>query len=326
MESKPLINCDWLAYNVDCWDDTPCDAYNYVEGTPTNVFNRRVIYYDNFGCKICTALSRPRSKILPPHMMLVEVANEHLYTGTRMYDVWRSLYPHSRLVGLSRVDFCADFELTQRRRWIVDGLADGTFYVMGKRQTAGFYDVHDRSRQARCINFGSPRSEMTWKVYNKSVELGAISLDCDKPYIVDRWRQVGFDVSNVWRLEVSLHPNRFTFAEELGDVMSRRDECERYFLSLIAKSFDVRIKEHSRCTNDRRVELFPCDERVSVRRRVSEPIERRPLVKELAKLVGAWELQPVDTPVKSRLFEYVCDFASEYGLESYCERRWGFRV
>lgn len=326
MESRPLINCDWLAYNCECWDDTPNDNYNYVEGTATNVFGRRIIYYDNFGYKLCTVLSRPRSAILSPKMMLVEVANEHLYDGTRNYDLWRSFYPHSRLVGLSRVDFCADFEVTPRRLSIIQGLASGDFYVKGKKQTAAFYDVVDRERVAKCINYGSPRSEMTWKIYNKTLELNATSPDCEKPYIVQRWNEVGFDVSKVWRLEVSLHPNRFTFAEELGDVMSHRDEFERYFLSLMAKSFDVRVKGHSRVANDKHVEFFPADARLSVRRRVSVPIKRKPLVAELSKLVAAWELQPCATPIKAKLFEYVCDFATEYGLESYCERRWGVKV
>lgn len=29
---------------------------------------------------------------------------------------------------------------------------------------------------------------------------------CHKPYIVDEWRESGFDVDKVWRLEVSITP------------------------------------------------------------------------------------------------------------------------
>ena len=75
-------------------------------------------------------------------------------------------------------------------------------------------------------SWGHKTTDIKWKLYYKTKELrdNAGGSTYDKPYIVDMWRDVGLDESNVWRLEVAFHnANRFEFEGERLSYSASRD-------------------------------------------------------------------------------------------------------
>lgn len=274
-----IINVDWLAFSVRlCETSTERDnhafsfhsptGYRLVEFAGTNIYKRRIILYHESGRKVLTMLCEPHSRVIDRLAMLVEVANEYLYTGfAQMLDLINEVHPCTFLC-LSRFDICCDFVATPDRLQLIKQLSENQAYVQGKRDGVSFHaytaEITGIERVNRQQSWGSKNSNIKWKVYNKSLEIFEVGKNgertCNKPYIADEWRRAGWDVLNVWRIEVSLSPAaKFQF---YGKRLSWKIAINGFdvtdlFVSLYMTRFVVRLNQgHRDKSNDKRVHLL----------------------------------------------------------------------
>lgn len=274
-----IVNVDWLAFSVHlCETSTERDqhaftfrtpyGYKLVEYTGTNIYRRRLILYHRSGRKVLTLLCEPHSRVIDRLAMLVEVANEYLYTGfAYMLELVNEVHPCTFLC-LSRFDVCCDFVATPARLHLIKQLSENKAYVQGKRDGVSFhaYTSEDTGieRTNRQQSWGSKHSNIKWKVYNKSLEIYEVGKDgartCNKPYIAAEWQQAGWDTLNVWRIEVSISPAaKFQF---YGKRLTWRLAINGFditdlFVSLYMTRFVVRLNQgHRDKSNDKRVHLL----------------------------------------------------------------------
>lgn len=306
-----IVNVDWLSFSVKLiesfeekdkhefvFNSLP-RSYKVVELTGTNIYARRLIVYNYKGAKMLTLLCKPYSRAIPYDSALVEVANEWLYNGfTWVMDMLTELHP-CYFLCLSRLDICADFPINYQRMALIRKLAANRAYVQGKRDGSAFFSYSmERSgceRVPRCLSWGSKNSNIKWKVYNKSNEIFEFDSKggkiCHKPYIVNQWETQGWDVSQVWRCEVSICPMyKFQFHDKrLGwnDVINGFT-IEDLFVSLYMSRFVVRLNQgHSDRSNDTRVHLLANFGQVDRVRQWVNPNPEQPEVVEYAACLNS---------------------------------------
>ena len=257
---------DWLGLSLRLNSD-PIDitGYQWREYTPTNVWGKRRVLWTNEGDRVLTLLSEPRSRIISSNAALLEVENEWLYHGLGpdgILDVLlRSCF--FEILGISRLDLAVDFVPTEFQAQVIEGLASGEYYIGGKQNGSGFWSVpHNEKlnpvwngrRIPHSTSWGHKTSAIKWKLYYKTKEL----LDAgggqfmEKPYIVDHWRMNEFDISNVWRLEVSMHHlNDYKIYGNRIDLQELIDHRVDLFVSMYNSRFQVRKNEgHKDKSND----------------------------------------------------------------------------
>lgn len=257
---------DWLGLSLGL-NSNPIDipGYQWREYTPTNVWGKRRVLWTNEGDRVLTLLSEPRSRIISSNAALLVVENEWLYHGLGpdgILDVLlRSCF--FEILGISRLDLAVDFVPTEFQAQVIEGLASGEYYIGGKQNGSGFWSVpHNEKlnpawngrRIPHSTSWGHKTSAIKWKLYYKTKEL----LDAgggqfmEKPYIVDHWRAHSFDISNVWRLEVSMHHlNDYKIYGNKIDLQELVDHRVDLFLSMYNSRFQVRKNEgHKDKSND----------------------------------------------------------------------------
>ena len=175
-----------------------------------------------------TLLAFPRISTLPRNAMSFKVTNRWLYMPdwrAKLQFVFAALRLQAR--SISRLDIAADFNLFNCGLHPIEFIRQ---FMAGeikhKGRGAGHVDFVQRyayiQRQNKLIdtlNFnaltiGKKSSDAHCYLYNKSLELEQIKM---KPWIVDCWRHAGFDVDDVWRLEVTCKAKALRFR-------SRRDD------------------------------------------------------------------------------------------------------
>lgn len=263
-----LVNIDWLSFSVAlALDDEErrahavlrCpDGCSLVELGGTNIYRRRVLVLDDAGNKVLTLLLEPFSRVIPQDSMFVEVANRWLYSSLDWVLDFVFTIHEGSFLSLSRLDVCCDFTPSLAQIQVIDRLQSGEVYVAGKREGAMFYDYHlpaDGGRQervARCISWGSKCSNIRWKLYNKSLEMYEY-VDgkkwCNKPWIEQCWKMAGFDVDNVWRLEVSIvsAASYSMHGDKLAWWITREGDFVRLFWDMVETRFVIRANQGHRC-------------------------------------------------------------------------------
>lgn len=281
-----LLNNDWFALSVALTGEErrPKSGYKWVEFEGTNVWKHRRILVNEYGEKVFTLLSEPKSSVIRPDAGLIEVANEWLYHGIGVGGVLRlfKYLVEYKELGMSRLDLAMDFVPNEKQQKVILGLADGSMYVSGKRSGSGFWSSSSAEwmpaewrgkRIPHCQSWGHKTTDVKWKLYYKSKELREAGGGWfAKPYIVDQWRESGFDINNVWRLEVSLHNcngltvdgerlTRDFWYKNTGDLAS----------SLYSSRFIIREDGgHKDRSNDKRVHFLPVRGDMLVRCKVPE--------------------------------------------------------
>lgn len=211
------INCDWLQYSVHLWKTEP--DFNEVPGyriemcQGTNVFKHRAIVWDNQGRKVLTLCWTPYSSKLNPLLMTCQVGNEELYIGgmQKSLELLKQI-TRCQFNSMGRLDFCCDFEANDLVLQRIKDMISNNIYVERKSEGSVFWhqrniDGH-KHNEAHCISWGSKKSEIKVKLYNKSREIGLLGgTDPEKPWIKAQWELVGLDVTKVWRLEFSMRTN-----------------------------------------------------------------------------------------------------------------------
>lgn len=227
---------------------------------PTAVWGERWFVMDGVGNKVATILACPRSSIIDPTIMQVQIANRWLYyddfrdVTNRVLDIWPMV-----ITGLNRVDLCCDFVMTPSLFRTYKMLSRGDAYVKALRSGAIWWqDIKDGDSESllrvpHCLTFGGHESTFKWKVYYKYLELQQAAAEDSKPYIMELWDAMGFDKKAVWRVEVSI-----TNTNSLVGVNDKKvppfewyDNRVRLFQDIYSDKFVIRKNEgHKDKRND----------------------------------------------------------------------------
>lgn len=335
------LSTDWMGISLRLLDDVGKAPKNHqwvsYEGG-TNVWRHRRVLFNKYGERVLTLLSCPKSGMLNCDAALVEISNEWLYHGIGVKGALRLLQrsvPYE-VTGLSRLDLCVDFVPTETQRAVIEGLANGTMYVGGKRSGSGFWSINAdewmpdmwRGRKIpHCQSWGHKTTDVKWKLYYKSKELkdAAGGLGFDKPYIVDLWRECGMDVNNVWRLEVSMrHCNNLCFNGLPVTFKVWHEDTISLFKALFEARFVVRSAQgHADKSNDEKVWFLPIYSDDLVRCKVStNEACRSARLTLLRHLVHAAESEEVrlDKFNRDLTINHVREIVRYDRLEKYFER------
>ena len=279
VEDRLPLSLDWLSLSLVLHRPlTRCpEYYRWAYYSPTTVWNSRWVLYNGYGDKVFTILFQPRSRIIAADRAVLEVANEWLYHGYGVKGVLRILSQcfETRdnsvgftITGINRVDLAVDFTPTGEQHDVIVGLNNTSLRVAGKQNGSGFWSTVKSPRlnemwAGYCphdMNWGHKTSDVKWKLYYKSKELQdeAGGKGWSKPYIVDMWREVGLDDSNVWRLEVSVRNcNNFDFKGEKLSFKRLMNSGSDLFQALYTSRFTIQRNEgHKDRSNDEVVKFL----------------------------------------------------------------------
>lgn len=291
-KEKFMMSCDWLQFTghmiLDIYEsaDAPeilCPIGHRLEiQDGTNVFRYRGILYDSMGNKELSILWSPKSKVIAKTIIMFEVANFFLYENNYgdVLALTQQVHPY-KFANPTRYDICVDFEMTAKRRRIIEGIYKNTMYLSSKREGSVFWSagVADGMPYPHCLSFGSKKSDFKWKIYNKTKELQLGTNEPQKPYIWQRWQAFGMDIYNIWRCEVSVTAGNGVM------VNNRRIDLEdlcnsawlyKVFANLYENRLIIRKKEkHTRKKNDTRVWLFKLPLELSAKVSAKETTEKQ---------------------------------------------------
>lgn len=331
-----LLNNDWLAESIVLSGEErkPPRGFKWIEYSGTNVWGRRRCIFTTEGDKILTLLDKPKSSIIRPDAGLLEVANEWLYHGIGVSGVEKLLKYccEYKCKGLSRVDLAMDFEPNEHQQDVIMGLSQGRYYVQGKRSGSGFWSTSNEKwipecwrgkAIPHCQSWGHKTTSVKWKLYYKSKELrDAGGGWFDKPYIVDQWRSSGFDINNVWRLEVSIHnANQLTFD---GKPVSRDiwwKHTGQLAQALYTQRFVIRENNgHKDKSNDKLVGFLPVRDMTPIRCKVTDSDDKRngrlSLLRALVNSLSS-ESVALDECTVNGVVEHVRSLVQRDGLHFY---------
>ena len=301
----------------------------------TNVWRMRRILYTDRGDKVCTLLSEPKSRIIDHRAALLEIENEWLYHGIGVRgieDILRNCCMYS-VRGMSRLDLAVDFVPTKRQYHVIKQIAKGRYRVQGKGTMVPWWGMmrgdwvpeqYKGELLPYTISWGHKTSDIKWKCYYKSKELrdAAGGLGWDKPYIVDQWREAGFDENNVWRLEVSIHNcNSIMFDGKILTQDCWGNNTVALMREFYTSRFVVRANEgHKDKSNDRVVEFLPISGHHLVKCRTYDgDREHHGRITLMRKLVQSLDDEQVllDTESREGVFEHIEKIIRRDGLANY---------
>lgn len=277
-----VLSIDWLSVfciyagiDGDEWTPVETTEFSYKkEDFGTRCFSRfhraRIKNAEGGWDEFAEIQSVPYSRILPPYAIIVRFVNRVLY----MPDFWevatRFLSLNQiEIRGISRIDLCADFNqfATMEPKSLIEGFAAKKLRHIGRGVGALNFDHGvdrgDYGVRYTGLTFGTHSSDAHVYLYNKSFEL---MTQGDKPWIRERWRRVGLDVSQVWRLEVSIKSSGLKFKDrktkeviEIGAPMISDDaSLDKVYHTYIKKLFSF-IKNRDgikNITREPRIVLF----------------------------------------------------------------------
>lgn len=220
--------------------------------------------------------SAPHSGILNRASVIVRFVNRVLYMPN-FWDMVGCFFSDNNFVfqGISRIDICADFNQfkTMTALQLIEGFAAKKYRHVGQGVGALYFNhgilrdplTHTREYgvQYTGLSFGTHGSDFRTYLYNKSFEL---LTQGDKPWIRDRWNDVGLDVRNVWRLEVSIKSAACKFKDKITgmvvdidtDAVADDDELGKIYHTFVQKKFAFvnNRRNITNITREPRLELF----------------------------------------------------------------------
>lgn len=276
-----VLSVDWLAvYGIyggegDIWEPV-CDGTFFYKkedfGTRSfSVFHRVRIANPEGGLdEFAEVQSVPYSSILPPYAIIVRFVNRVLY----MPDFWtianRFLTLNNLVLrGISRIDLCADFNqfATLDPRALIEGFASKKYRHIGRGLGSLAFDHRVKNGEYGVnytgLTFGTHASDAHCYLYNKSFEL---ETQGDKPWIKERWKRVGLNIREVWRLEVSIKSQGLKFKDKATkeivtinpDMLSESASLDKIYHTFVRKlfSFVLNRKNIKNITREPRIVLF----------------------------------------------------------------------
>jgi len=248
-----VISVDWLTISVDCskfaiHTNYTCDREPYG----TSIFqDMYTIGMD--GMQIAILALHPRMKHMNPHLGLLKILNPILYLPNLDRIVANLLFDlRLEVLGVSRVDLCADFhrfiDYPDVQDFIRDFLSvkiwkigQAKYKCAGKAAKAPTLPHYKRKNKRKTVEepesfkvigkqsarhnfqylrFGSHLSDVSAYLYNKTQEFIDVKR---KNYIEEMWKHSGIDPSKtVWRLEFSIKGNGIKFIDSASGEIQQK--------------------------------------------------------------------------------------------------------
>jgi len=202
---KKSISVDWLQIYVDATNLQFDKMYKWQLQTYQTKQFRKVYIVSYKNEELCTCVSEPTSKIIPPWAMIVKFSNRQLY-GQDYCHVVDCFLEQNNLIykSITRIDIAADFNYFYNSlcpHSFIDRFVKGTYLKNGRGKFSLIGEQHFQNSY-EYLRFGSKTSEINVYLYNKTKELQEVQ---DKPYIRENWRLSGINENvTVWRLEISI--------------------------------------------------------------------------------------------------------------------------
>lgn len=248
-----VISCDWLTISVDCSNfaahtNYTCDREPYGTNIFQDMYN---IGMD--GKQIAILTLHPRMKHMNPNLGLLKILNPILYLPYLDRIVYNLLFDlRLEVIGVSRVDLCADFhrfiDYADVQDFIRDFLAVKIWKIgqakykcagkAAKAPTLPHYKRKTKRNQAdevesfkvigkqsarhnfQYLRFGSHLSDVSAYLYNKTQEFIDVKR---KNYIEEMWTHSGIDPNKtVWRLEFSIKGNGIKFIDTASGEIQQK--------------------------------------------------------------------------------------------------------
>ena len=276
-----VLSIDWLSIfcifdgQGDTWEPVESPEFSYKkEDFGTRCFSRfhrvRIANDEGGWDEFAEVQSVPYSSILPPYAIIIRFVNRILY-APNFWELAMRFLDMNQIVcrGISRIDLCADFNnfATMHPKTLIESFAAKTLRHIGRGVGALYFDhrvIHkEYGVNYTGLSFGTHSSDAHVYLYNKTFELDTQG---DKPWIRERWKRVGLDIRDVWRLEVSIKSQGLKFKDkETKQVkeISTTDICDmpeldKIYHTYIRKLFAfIRNKKHiPNVTREPRIQLF----------------------------------------------------------------------
>ena len=293
--------------------------------------------------------SAPCSKVLNSSSVIVRLNNRVLYRPDMWQLLDKFLSDNSFIFhSISRIDICADFNdfahiaplmlisrfANKELRHIGRGVGalyfnHGVFAKTdenGSKTAAKEYGVNYTG-----LSFGTHSSDARVYLYNKSFELFTQG---DKPWIVDRWRSIGLDIRNVWRLEISIKSKACTFKDKLTagkvkiDISNTRDnagELAKIYHTFVRRMFSFIVNRPgiTNVTREPRLELFNCDPcyiRHTIRN-ISRGTRTEKMIIKALYLLGDMYRGAENDQMQDLGQSFACGIAQSTGLDDWMRER-----
>lgn len=304
-----VLSIDWLSVfgiymgDAETWVPVESAEFSYKrESFGTRCFSTfhrvRIANVEGGWDEFAEVQSVPYSSILPPYAIIIRFVNRILYAP----DFWELSQRFLELNqisirGISRIDLCADFNqfATMDPKALIEGFAAKRFRHIG-RGVGSLAFNHGVIHKEYGVNytgltFGTHSSDAHVYLYDKSFELATQG---DKPWIRERWRRVGLDQRNVWRLEVSIKSAGLKFKDKKTkeviqvdpQMVAELSSLDKIYHTYIRKlfSFIVNRKGIKNVTREKRLVLFedaPAYDRGSISNQSPGNRMERILIKQL---------------------------------------------
>lgn len=224
-----VLSIDWLSvfciFNGvdDTWEPVSDPKFSYKrENFGTRCFStfHRVRIANNEGGwdEFAEVQSVPYSSILPPYAIIIRFVNRMLYAANFWELANRFLELNQiEIRGISRIDICADFNqfATIDPVALIEGFAAKKYRHIGRGVGSLAFNHEVKNREYGVhytgLTFGTHSSDAHVYLYNKSFELVTQG---EKPWIRERWKRVGLNQREVWRLEVSIKSGALKFKDK----------------------------------------------------------------------------------------------------------------
>ncbi len=279
-----VLSIDWLsvfciyAGEGNVWQPVISDEFDYKrEAFGTRCFSAfhrvRIANAEGGWDEFAEVQSVPYSSILPPYAIIVRFVNRVLYMPDFWQVVGRFLSMNRiEIRGISRIDICADFNqfASIAPRTLIERFAAKELRHIGRGVGSLAFDHKVKNGEYGVnytgLTFGTHASDAHVYLYNKTFEL---LTQGDKPWIKERWKRVGLDMREVWRLEVSIKSAALKFKDRTTkeivevnrDMIEDSDALDKVYHTFVKKLFSF-IKNRPGITNvtrEPRIVLF--DER-----------------------------------------------------------------
>lgn len=279
-----VLSIDWLSVfcifagmESDIWTPVDTEEFHYKRedfGTRCfSVFHRvRIANVEGGWDEFAEVQSVPYSSILPPYAIIVRFVNRVLYMPNFWEVVSRFLALNQIEVrGISRIDICADMNqfATIAPKALIEGFASKKYRHIGRGVGSLAFDhrVYHKEYGVNYtgLTFGTHSSDAHVYLYNKTFELDTQG---DKPWIKERWRRVGLDIRNVWRLEVSIKSAGLKFKDKStkeivevnADMVAAADSLDKIYHTFVRKLFSFILNRPgiTNITREPRIVLFDC--------------------------------------------------------------------
>lgn len=330
------ISIDWLQISVltTCkLSETKHYTYSFkLWEYGTKLFEEIYTVKKN-GIEIGTIQAKPRPKHMNPQLLLIKYSNNLLYSNelkevnTELGELLKWKFNR-----VNRLDLAIDFHEFDNKVSpvsLIREIMSSNLTVRGSKKLTCI--IGDSSlMNYQYLKAGSNKSEVSWYLYNKTVEMREVAL---KPWIVENWEKNNLDLKkDIWRLEFRIIPKskkEFEFVDldsgEVFDLFScMNDFLSQKVMAIVEKHF--RIYQDNGTKNKSRINDIRFFEREDFRL-VRTPLRPASKIRKWEKSVvnslldNAQELRNLKRQTRESIAEFAISYINENRLYTWATEK-----